>query len=322
MTAVVMLALLAAVPGPLEHVGGGPPVAWPDTPSQVGEMADDTFTITWTDFDAPIPTGTATIDLYYTDRMPPTFQLGIIPPDLHGEHIVGGIPEADLANRYVWNTSTVAAGAYFIWSLIDEPPSEGFTLRVVAFSRGVVTIAHPGDPVHPSVIVSRPGNPYDIAEGVFTLGYSAFDPDGTGRVKIEATTSTDATNFVLLAQDLPAVADGTFDWDTALYDEGDWMIRVTIEDDRGLSFVAFNRWFLRVEHPLVQPDAGTPMQGDSGSPSAPDSGIRVVNIDSGPRPTVQPADDGKCACNTTRPGAAWWGLLALAGLVVGRRRLR
>ena len=38
-------------------LGGAPAAAWPETPSDVGEVVDTSFWLTWVDYDAPIATG-------------------------------------------------------------------------------------------------------------------------------------------------------------------------------------------------------------------------------------------------------------------------
>src|SRR5688572_23375841 len=84
--ATLVLSLGQSPKAALAHAGGAP-VAWPSTPSRVGELADQTFELQWIDSDTPISTGTATIDWYYTDRMPRTFPIGVVPPDLEGTPI-------------------------------------------------------------------------------------------------------------------------------------------------------------------------------------------------------------------------------------------
>jgi hypothetical protein len=312
---------LSQVGNPVEHVSGVPPVAWPETPFEAGELADESFLLEWTDYDGPSPTGTVTVNWYYTNEMPRTFPLGVIPDTLTGTAIVTGIDEADLENRYAWDTSSVAADSYFIWSIIDEPPEEMAVLRVVAFARGVVTVAHSGDIVHPAIIFTRPDSPYYIADEHFLILYQSFDPDGTGRVKLEASSSTIGDDFVLLAEDLPASRDGSFAWDTTALSEGDWTLRATIEDARGLKHTSYCRFFLRVQHVRLDPDAG--IVSDSGYTLGRDAN-GVQSLDSGLKKKAHVANADACSCQSVLALSDDFTelslVLVLMLLVLGRRR--
>jgi len=313
----LLLVLLVQDPGPpIHHISGIPPVAWPETPRSVGEVVDEEFTLEWSDYDGPSPTGTVTVNWFYTNRMPRTFQPGVIPDDLTGEVIVRGIDEADLTNRYVWNTSTVAPGSYFIWSLIDEPPEEMALLRVVAFARGVVTIAHSGDEIHPAVMISRPDSPYYLADDSFRIEYEAFDPDGTATVTLEVSSSTVGENFEIIADRLPAVPKGDFTWNTKELSEGDWTIRAKIVDQRGLSQLSYSRFFLRVQHNIENLDAG--VNQDTFLIGPPDS--LVQTLDSGVNIGGLADKESGCSCDTVEPRAARLYLFLLAFLLWRLRR--
>lgn len=302
----------------LAHPGQGPPVAWPDLPHDVAERADDTYTFTWTDSDLVVATGTATIDWFYTAANPPTYQPGLVPDGLEGTLIVGGIPEADLTNSYTWDTSAVPAGAYFLWSRVNEPASERPLLRVIAFSRGVLVVAHPGDELHPAVAITRPDSPFHIAEGDFELKWEAFDPDGSALVTLEATTSSVGEDFVVLADQITATSSGTFVWRTSEYAEGNWTLRASIRDGRGLSFIAYSRYFLRIEHPFAFDDAGGGgLDGGAAGDGGP--GRRFADgaaYDGGTGPVTPPSS---CACAHRSPGGGG-ALLGVLALVLLRRR--
>ena len=287
----MIVSLLAEPSGGVQHISGLPPVAWAETPREAGELADESYLITWTDYDGPSLTGTVTVNWYYTDIMPRTFPRGLIPDSLMGEEVVTGIDEADRTTAYEWDTSSVAAGSYFIWSLIDEPPEEMAVLRVVAFARGVVTVAHPGDPIHPAIIFTRPDSPYFLADSEFAIRYQAFDPDGTGKVKIEASSSSVSDDFIILGENLPAVEDGVLLWDTSGLSEGDWTLRASLEDARGLSHSTYCRFFLRVQHISDSPDSGL------GGMDSGDSDSSLRTLDSGLRRKEQVSGQENCRCN-------------------------
>lgn len=253
--AVWLLALSMAPTLALAHPSGGPAVAWPLAPRGVGVLADQSFPFTWTDTNLFTPTGTITIDWFYTASMPPTFQIGATPPDLEGTVIVRGVPETDPANRWVWNTATVAAGSYFLWSRVNDLPTEVSSIRINAFSPGVVTVAHPGDPVHPAIFLPQPDSPFTFADQSFKVEWQAFDPDGTATIRLELMRSRDVAGAILLAEGLVATATGSFVVDTRAEPEGDLIFRATIQDARGLSFVSYPRYLLRVLHDPMPLDA-------------------------------------------------------------------
>src|SRR6185503_15354381 len=107
-----LLPLLAAALSPLlaesarAHPDGAA-IAFLLAPNRTGEIIDTSFEITWSDFNRPVVTGTATVDLFYTARIPKTFKAGELPLDLEGTTIAQGIPEKDTSDRFTWDTSAV-----------------------------------------------------------------------------------------------------------------------------------------------------------------------------------------------------------------------
>lgn len=312
-----LVAAAASVPSIAPSVAfghaGQPAVAYLDAPQGVGVVVDTEFVLTWSDADAPIPTGTATVDLFYTQQRPMTFVEGVIPDDLTGAPIVTGLLEADLDNRFVWDVTGVPAGSYHVWSRVNDPPDEEDALQIIHFAPGVVTVAHPGDPVHPAVLVTAPANLFEFADEEFVVRYRAFDPDGTGRVRIEGAwlPPDDQPVFEVLAENLPADADGSWLWPTATLAEGDWVVRVTVEDDRGLSFTTYAPTYLFITHPgsvPVGPDAGRLADGGAGDAAA-----------GSPPPPSPSASSSSSDCRCTQPssGASGAGVtVLLAGLAV------
>lgn len=288
--------------------GADPAVAYITAPTGVGNVVDDGIELLWVDADRSIPTGTATVDFYYTNRQPPTFQSGERPDDLVGDTIVTGIWEKEMPNEHFWDTTNVPAGSYLVWSQVVEPPEENMSIQIIGFSPGIVTVAHPGDPVHPAVYMTSPSSPFKFAHRSFELTWDAFDPDGTGRIKLEAQIGADGTPL-LIADDLPP-SPGTFTWDTSELEENDWILKATITDARGLSFYHFSPYVLLVTHDVPEPDAGVTDSGTSSSPrdGGQDGGTRAK----GPAPE-------SCSCATTdrRDARA---LLLLAVLLLRRRR--
>lgn len=308
MGAVRSLALLFAFgPATAWAHGADPAVAYITAPTGVGNVVDESVELLWVDADRSIPTGTATVDFYYTDRQPPTFQAGERPDDLVGETIVTGIWEKEMPNAYTWDTRDVPAGSYLIWSQVVEPPEENMAIQIIGLSPGIVTVAHPGDPVYPAIYLTSPASPFKFAHRSFELTWEAFDPDRTGRVRLEAMIGADGEPL-LIADDLPAGL-GTYTWDTSELEENDWLLKATITDGRGLSFYHYANYVLLVTHDVPEPDAGVPV--DAGFV---DAGKR----DGGFVKTGTPPDQDACACSATGSGAPWPWVLAL--FLLRRRR--
>ena len=254
--ALVSLVLLGRIDTIWSHPGIPAPSAYPIEPRSVGTVVSSTFALTWLDFDRPIPTGTATIDWYYATQNPKTYLIGATPDDLFGELIVAGIAESNPVNRYVWDVSNVPSGSYFIWSKITEPPEENPLLQLYSFSQGVLTVHHPGDPIHPAVCFNKPDNPFTLVDEQLPMVLEAFDPDGTGRLTLEIFSRDEPENMTDIFRDRPAQSRIEEPLDTRTLEEGDYGLRFSLIDGRGLGFTAYSRWFFRVSHRLADPDAG------------------------------------------------------------------
>lgn len=303
---VILLSLLALPAAAIAHPSGGPAVAWPNLPHRPGELADREFRFTWIDTNFFTPTGTVSIDWFYTRVMPPTYNLGVTPDDLEGTPIVLGVDEEDRTDAYVWNTSTVAPGAYWIWSRVNDLPGE-LSIRINAFSRGVVVVAHPGDQPVPAVAMTTPQSPFELVDGeTYAVSFEAFDPAGDGKVTLEAMQSRDGSDAIVIARDLAAVASATVSWRIADVAPGDWILRATLVDGGARRTVAYGRFILTI----------LPRAGDGGvSPDAalaPDAAALAM-YDGGVTTTMPPSE----SCATSGGGSAW-SVLALVLLL--RRR--
>lgn len=302
---------LAATPA-FAHPTGGPAVAWPNDPYNAGTVADEEFTFTWVDsnFLNTSTTGTITIDWYYTQRMPATFQLGVTPSDLEGTPIVLGVPEEDRTDAYTWDTRNVPSGAYWIYSRVNDLPGET-SLKIVAFSRAPLTIAHAQDAPHPHLAIVQPNSPFVIADEQFRVIFEAFDPAGDGRVKLEAMQNRDGSDAITIADNIPATETGTVTWDTRALEEGDWIVKGTITDGQNRTFTAYSRFLLRIEH-LLPIDAGP--RPDSGRL---DSGLFY----DGGVGAEEATDTEGCSCNTQRSKSSAFGsIILLAAWMLVRTR--
>ena len=257
--AVVLAATLCGPTDALAHFGGLPSVALPTAPECAGVVVDESIVLPWFDRDTEEPEGIepVLIDLHYTAEMPVTFYPWER-PDMSGlQDLALDIPLADTENQVTWDTSEVPTGVYWILAIAVDRKFE-----VVAIAPGPVTVAHPGDPVPPSVAIVQSDAAPDIADLTKVIEYCAHDPDGSATVRIEVTDQLDGTGLRLLAEGLPASAEGTLQWDTSRELEGDWLIRATVTDERGLSASAWGRYFVRVFHERATPDDAGEGEGE------------------------------------------------------------
>lgn len=305
-------------------MAGVPTLAFIVEPVEVGVVVSDEVTIRWTDYDDFADTLDTLIDLFYTPVMPPTFRLGTVPIGLEGTRIVGDIPEYDKANAWNWDVSEVPSGSYFLYTLARDPPFD-----MIAFSVGVVTVHHEGDPVYPAISVVEPDGHMDVGRGTYTIEWMAFDPDGTGKVSIEATRELDGSDRVLVAEGLDP-AEGRFVWETTGFEKGNWLLHLRIEDERDLFHEAWARYFVIVADPI--PDGSGSgaggATGSAGSPGAGGSGGAGGRVEQGPTPTGGGSGTGGGGCSAGAAGSGGLGLalgLCLAGWgpglrLAGRRR--
>jgi RHS repeat-associated protein len=105
-----------------------PPSITVVAPDGIGDTADTGFTIQWIDAD---PDDDATVSLYYdTDNS-----------GADGTLIVGNLsedPDGEGHDDYVWETSHLPGGRYYIYAVIDDGVNE----PVVDYSEGVVVVDH------------------------------------------------------------------------------------------------------------------------------------------------------------------------------------
>jgi hypothetical protein len=237
-------------------------------PSEPCAVFDQSVMIHWQDCDCHIRTGTASIELHYVKDNTPTFIQGDRPPLLiqTSTTIMSGRKEYDLDNTFVWDTSHVPSGTYWIWSYVVDPPTEFGTISEIMFTKYPIIINHPPDAISPAVSITDPDSPIKFADDHFTVKYTACDPDPSAKVKLEYTLSHDGTDLHLLADDLPPYRCGDVDWiPLCIRPEGCLTFKASISDSRGMSFSSWGVYFLLITH-LAPPDAGCPF-GEDGPPT-------------------------------------------------------
>jgi hypothetical protein len=162
--------------GPITVFYNDAPTITVTDPDGASDLGDADYTIRWTDDD---PDNDATIALYYDDN----------DNGEDGTLIVDALSEDDTGDFYLWNTSLVAEGNYWIYAVIDD----GYETQL-DYSDGPVTVEH-NPCVAASGIVTVPLSPVEIAVDLYldgavvdTSNTGAFDE---GRLALRSTTTDD-----------------------------------------------------------------------------------------------------------------------------------
>lgn len=329
------MGLLAALtPGLVWAHGGVPALAtFPFAPPCV--RVSDEVALQWVEPDVPSTFGPSAVELSVTQTS--TRPLYARERPLVPWTRIHRVLDADPANRFVWRTSTVAEGHYFLWSYMEEPPQENADF--VAHQAQFVITVERDRPQGPTVMLRRPAS-FSSAIGRYQLEYTACDPTGTARVRLEAAPESTPDEYRVLADDLPAVVDGVYVWDTRGFDQQRWIVRARISDECGFVFESHARAFVEVRPPLDAYDGGPEdaiaagpidARSDGGSACAPRSDDAAVDGGSA-RPEAGAAPDAGCAdcvapdegcgCSTADVGASPWVVMAplMLGLVARRRQ--
>lgn len=340
-TCAVLVAALVA--GPAWAHGGRPAIAeFAFAPQCV--RVDDQVVLRWLEPDTPSVFGPSEVQLYVTRTSTRPLYQGERPRTPWTR--IHSVLDSDPANAFTWRTATVAPGHYFVWSHMVEPPEEN--LEFAAFQAPfVLTVEREGALQGPTVMVTRPASLFP-AFGSYDITYTACDPTGTARVRIEAAYDGAPDDYRLIADDLPAVRSGTVTWDTRSLQVGRWVVRAQVHDECGHVFESHARAYVEVRPPLDPVDAGPhdvptaqPLDArTTGNPACetrPDSGLPdggPVAIDGGPSADATVLVDASacpgdpsceagsgCGCTTGGDGGVIaLGAVALYGLARRRRQ--
>ena len=223
----------------------------------VWTTADTSYTVTWDDGDAD-PTGRFTF--YYMDHQP-TFQVtaddvetgGIATKIDNPDNLSGGFfascycegdqgvtcpvvtrdPAGNCANQVTWNTTSIAAGTYWIIAVNNDPP-----FHVYYPSNAPIRVSHGGTPL-PAAVIVRPDG-FGAWDTSYHLQWLA---DGKAPLTFALAYGLEDTGTALMPQTDIATgltptpnSDGTYgyDWDvSALQTNKSYWVRLTVTDGDG-----------------------------------------------------------------------------------------
>jgi len=310
------------------HIGGLPARARYENPIDLGQVADQTYAVIWTDGDQD-PTGMFNFGFQPLDGPPnagPELRWYVTPQITNAQQVA----VLDTANTFVWDTSQVPAGTYIIYEITEDPGIDS----VVSVSPGPVTIQHTGDPLWPAVITDEPDGLSDIVN----TNYAArFRATGVGALTANiyygvplpnGLPDPDAQPVLIqsgfpLEETSPGFYKGCYLWDVSTMPEGFYWMLIEVVDEGARTHANYSKGMVIVSHAPGAPDAGA--SGTCAELTVPDAA--PYNVDAGRDGPIRiPPDEPPCLCRVGAPrpqGArGWLGIGVAVALLVELRRRR
>ncbi len=200
-------------------------------PDGVNDLASTSYTVTWQDYD---PYEDATIFLYWDDD----------DEGLDGTQIVPGLSEDEdgTGGSYIWNTSDMPAGEYWVYALIAV---EAFEPRY-DYSPGVLTINTP-----PTFQIVEPDGNSDFANEEFTIMWTDSDPDDDASISLFYDTDDFGFDGELIVEGLGEDADGgsgIYNWNTTDIPDGEYYIHGRCDDGINEPVERYSSYPVIVDH--------------------------------------------------------------------------
>ncbi|UCG68410.1 MAG: VCBS repeat-containing protein [Thermoplasmata archaeon] len=195
------------------------------------DFADTVFTIMWIDSD---PDDDASISLYY----------GVDDSGSAGNLIANGLSEDAHGNSgiYVWNTTHLLEGEYYIFSLSDDghnEPVEQYSTYPVIVNHSLPTNHTPSTNVTPPnnnppmIQIIEPDGQEDHANTEYMITWIDSDVDSSALISLYYDTDISGYDGVLIASGISEDEHGNsgiFIWDTSSIPEGQYFIHAIIDD--------------------------------------------------------------------------------------------
>ena len=199
-------------------------------PNGIDDIADTGFTITWEDAD---PDDDARISFFYdTDSTEADGTLiNTIP-----------ISEDNGENSYLWNTTLVEAGSYYVYAVIDD----GKNIPLTVYSEGRITVDHNAPPF---IQLLQPNGIGDEAREQFTITWSDSDVDNNASIALYYDIDNSGENGSLIVDGLSE--DDTSDsivWSTSSLPAGDYYVYAVIDDGVNAPFTAYSSGTVTINH--------------------------------------------------------------------------
>lgn len=205
---------------------------------------DKAFVIKWDDTD---PDDNAIIKLYYSP----------LKEYFSGQFVEGAwnIPENDEEDYYVWVTTEIPDGDYYIYALITDNVND----IGKSMSKGPITIEHiikgPNNEtnIEPFIEIVEPDGINDVVNESFIIKWVDYDPNDDAFIAVYYDINSSGLKGELI-QDLLS-EDGEMDelvWNTLFLDEGDYYIYAIISDGEFV-FADYSLGPVTIDHKLPPP---------------------------------------------------------------------
>ncbi|MCP4707265.1 MAG: hypothetical protein GY869_01455, partial [Planctomycetes bacterium] len=205
--------------GPVTIVHNQPPSIGILQPNGLGDLADESFDIVWTDSDSD---DDARIELYFAgnDSGPWT------PIDIssHPDTNEDGISEDSEINTLTWNTAGLSTGNYWVRAVI----SDGFNLPVEDISDGPVAVNR-----RPQLTLLTPPPEGAVATDGYIIEWEDSDPDDNATISLfySIDDDFDVNEDVVIVQDISEDdPENSYAWDLENVPSGRYWIFAVIGD--------------------------------------------------------------------------------------------
>ncbi|MCG3173970.1 MAG: hypothetical protein GMKNLPBB_02187 [Myxococcota bacterium] len=265
----------------------GPPLVFLD-PDGRGDTADDIFTLRWTDGDND--DGSSINFFYDTDNQ------GFDGKPINSQPI----PRKDPGNNFVWKTTDLRNGQYFVYGVI----SGGGAAEHRVYAGFPVEVKHGGEGRNtaPSLRITRPSSGVDAAGADYVIMWTDDDPDDNASIALYYTLDANDLGTPIISGLPEDNEDDRYVWNISGVSPGEYLIRAVINDGINRPVVVLSQGRVAVGGNAGRADGGLSFDAGGGG------------------------DDGKgCSCSTAPRAPANSGaalLLGLAAAVVFFRRRR
>ena len=160
------------------------------------------------------------------------------------------LPE-DGDNYYIWDTSEIPAGDYYIYALIWDNINE----IVYDVSEGPVTINHeiPPENVEPFIEITEPDGDDDVVNKAFTIEWEDYDTDSDAFISLYYDINSSGYKGTLIVDLISE--DGKLDeflWDTTPIPDGKYYIYAIIADPYETVNSAYSYGPITIDHTIIE----------------------------------------------------------------------
>jgi predicted secreted protein len=203
-------------------------------PDGEDHYSDKEYMITWIDSDID---NDASISLYYD----PYFT------GYDGTLIVSGLSEDEhgSSGMYIWNTTLIPSGKYFIYGIIDDG------LEVSRdYSPGTIIVDHTGNfNAAPKILMLTPEKGIEEADKNYTLRWGDSDSDDSASISLYYDVDPGGFDGILIVSGLDEDDENDFYiWDTSIIPSGEYYIYAKIEDGLNKAVYDYSDGKLKINH--------------------------------------------------------------------------